>query len=83
MNEQELVEELAKRICTLNLNITDWDELNDMQRASWLNEANNLVSLIKEEEAQLYKQFPIKKRGPQPQTEPYEPSNIQPDGGWR
>jgi hypothetical protein len=48
MNEVELREKIARRICTLNLKIDNYDELTKYQQDSWLSEANQILALIKQ-----------------------------------
>lgn len=40
---EELREQIARRICTLNLSIRSWGELDRQCRDSWLREADQII----------------------------------------
>mgnify|MGYP001614935805 CR=1 FL=1 len=48
MTEQELREKIAKRICTLNPQVANWDILDSFYKGVWLGEADQILALIKE-----------------------------------
>ena len=48
MADKELTEKIAKRICTLDIYVYGWEELDANQQESWLDEADGLIALMKE-----------------------------------
>ena len=45
--EQELVETIARRICTLNPRINSWERLDVFAQGAWRGEARQILALVK------------------------------------
>mgnify|MGYP001568291778 CR=1 FL=1 len=47
--EQELVEKIAKRICTLNPRVNSWESLDVFVQGAWRGEARQILALLEED----------------------------------